>query len=476
MKHSDELPEVEPVKLKPFLGVRPGVYLLISYTLILVLAVFFIGFFPGIKNGGRYVTFNGTLSGSGVYCDDTYLGSADYQYFIKSGSHKIMVKKADVTITSMTISVDHPVFFTWLVHRTKNVSLPITEKLTEQQKKDMIRFDVQEIVRYSAITEFDNVTVYPPLFSNLRKDLAALKMDEQVLGLAGAYITSKNMYDDARSTGSTDSLFLKELDEAKRLFDSQETSNLGLSASTAVTERKRTVLKAGAFSQDGITYPQTTFVMGDVVKSIYPDTNEAGVQVTCPAFTIATNPVNQLQWAQFIDDNPQWAKTNAEKLLSEGLTDAYYLALVTPTLQFSPSGKPITNVSLYAAKAFCAWLSEKTGKHVFLPTEAQWSLASQGVSGYRLTLALEDDSSSLTPSSMLGCVWELTDTSYIPLSRLCGYEEIHALSEAWGLEGEVIVKGGSYLNSGVTADTIGAVKKDACGDAIGFRIAWTDTK
>lgn len=53
----------------------------------------------------------------------------------------------------------------------------------------------------------------------------------------------------------------------------------------------------------------------------------------------------------------------------------------TGTTNFTYWGRgkmPVINVTWEDAKTYCEWLSSKTGKHVHLPTEAQWEKAARG--------------------------------------------------------------------------------------------------
>ncbi|MCA9238827.1 MAG: SUMF1/EgtB/PvdO family nonheme iron enzyme [Planctomycetales bacterium] len=50
---------------------------------------------------------------------------------------------------------------------------------------------------------------------------------------------------------------------------------------------------------------------------------------------------------------------------------------------FDLPNHPVVGVSWYEAVAFCHWLSERTGRGIMLPTEAQWEKAARGTDGRR---------------------------------------------------------------------------------------------
>jgi formylglycine-generating enzyme required for sulfatase activity len=45
--------------------------------------------------------------------------------------------------------------------------------------------------------------------------------------------------------------------------------------------------------------------------------------------------------------------------------------------------RPVINVSWHDARAFCDWLSQRSGKNIHLPTEAQWEKAARGTGQWR---------------------------------------------------------------------------------------------
>jgi formylglycine-generating enzyme required for sulfatase activity len=480
MKRRIELPEVDQVQLPHLFGLRPGVLILIILLIVLVAVLFFIAFFPGVIKGGRYVTFRAPLSESGVVVDGTYIGVTDYPYFIESGSHEVQVMKAGISYSSYTLDVDHPVFLTWLFHRKLEAPLP-SLALDEEKKSVINQFNLQEIADASAILSYDMVNRSRPLFSNLIQDLQALELDQNTtqatIETALRYISNETMLSEAKealeAVEMSDTM-LEVITIAEAVVKNTTNSGVGLASTAPSLTTKKQSLSYGDFQLAGFSYPSSSLVMGRETPASYPQVNEAGVSVAVPSFVLGATEISQYQWALFVEENPYWDKSNKAELISKGLVDDSYMQGMTISSVFVTS-RPVFNVSYHAAQAFCAWLSEKTGKKVFLPTEAMWTLAAlqQNELKYNTSLSPYPDYSS-GPVSLLGGVWELTQTPYIPLSRLTGYEESLALHEAFSLQMQPIVKGGSYLNDPqtITAHTVGVIEPDACGDQIGFRVAW----
>ncbi|MEG0142538.1 MAG: SUMF1/EgtB/PvdO family nonheme iron enzyme [Akkermansia sp.] len=64
-----------------------------------------------------------------------------------------------------------------------------------------------------------------------------------------------------------------------------------------------------------------------------------------------------------------------------GWYDMHYKDQVRPGYNMNDASFPVIRVSWEKAMEFCAWLSQKAGKKVSLPTEAQWEFAARGGAG-----------------------------------------------------------------------------------------------
>ncbi len=478
MKKRIDLPQVSDVTLPEVFHLRPGIWILIILAILVAIFVFLLCFLPGIVKGGRYVTFFAPLSESGITIDGTYLGSADHQYFIQSGEHQVVAVKGGVAYATETITIDHPLFLTALIHRTREVAIH-PEPLSEQQKLAIIGYDLEEIQKASAILQWTMVNRYAPVYSNLTRDLDVLKLDaateEDAIALSLYYITSTEMLEDATDAfkDRNDGKIGHMLTAARQVITQGAATTTVQARTLPSTKTHESTLTTDLFTIEGTGYPAITFTMGNDSDHSYPAVKERPVTITTPPFALANLPVSLTEWAHFIEENPKWAKSNKDALVQEALADTSYLSGLAPSTIFVTS-RALTNVSYRAALAFCAWLTEKSGKEVFLPTEAMYSAAALNHPNLAYHTSLTPGLGSENPAMLLGGVWEITQTPFIPLSRLFDYEEALRLHSAFGLEPSPIVKGGSYLNDGatITADTVGTIPPYASGDQIGFRIAW----
>ena len=107
--------------------------------------------------------------------------------------------------------------------------------------------------------------------------------------------------------------------------------------------------------------PAGQFAMGDVdgENDEFPMT---AVKIDQP-FWMAETEVSLEQYQQF-DPNHR-----------NGYYDMHYKDQVRPGYLMDSPKKPVIRVSWQQAMAFCEWLSVRTGRHVTLPTEAQWEWA-----------------------------------------------------------------------------------------------------
>ncbi|MDD4396740.1 MAG: SUMF1/EgtB/PvdO family nonheme iron enzyme, partial [Sphaerochaetaceae bacterium] len=139
--------------------------------------------------------------------------------------------------------------------------------------------------------------------------------------------------------------------------------------------------------------------------------------------------------------------------------------------------KSVRNISYKAAQAFCVWLSEQTGRNVFIPTEKQWSAAFSALQSPSYQKSLVQITKSGTIDSMLGGVWEFTSTGFVPLSRAISVidpsqaEADAEVQNQYTIDSDIVIKGGSYIDQ-QDAAAVGVMSTSECSETAGFRVAW----
>ncbi|MBF0138456.1 MAG: SUMF1/EgtB/PvdO family nonheme iron enzyme [Magnetococcales bacterium] len=110
--------------------------------------------------------------------------------------------------------------------------------------------------------------------------------------------------------------------------------------------------------------PGGTFTMGDDHGKHASEKPAHPLELS--SFWLAETPVTNRHYALFLQ-------------LTKHPEPAYYWQ----NQKYSDPDQPVVGVAWSDAEAFCTWLTQKSGKQILLPSEAQWEYAARGTDGRR---------------------------------------------------------------------------------------------
>jgi len=117
------------------------------------------------------------------------------------------------------------------------------------------------------------------------------------------------------------------------------------------------------------TTNKMALISGGVYTPLYGEKNN-NVKIIVASFYIDKYPVTNAQFLQFVKENPRWRKSKVKKLFADKNYLSHWendLALGNNVLPNSP----VTNISWFAAKAYCEYYRKR------LPTVAEWELVAK---------------------------------------------------------------------------------------------------
>lgn len=132
-------------------------------------------------------------------------------------------------------------------------------------------------------------------------------------------------------------------------------------------------------NKKNFTVPEMVFVKGDTYKM-----GERGYglhKVTLSDFSIGKYPITCQQFCEFLNEKGN-QKQGGHNWISMWNIEKNAEGRFVPDDGYDDL--PVTFVTWYGAKAYCRWLSQKTGKSYRLPTEAEWEYVARNAEKLRV--------------------------------------------------------------------------------------------
>ena len=509
------LPE-DQVRLKPFLGIRPGVYLAFIYGVVLLLILFFVFLYPGISNPGSVVVVKSEPWGAAVLVDGVYMEDAPCEVFVPKGDHRIELVLPGFQSKQIERDIGGRLFGS-LIFPAK---IAINERLEAVSPAAAFNDYAGEYAAWSFTGEPSAAYQIPMSLSDGAYRLGPGASDPAARESMEDTITASARFAATRAG-------LRDLVRAKTLLDNQGLSPSPLSllasagdmidfleknpqaalwlGSLLTGEAQSAVVSSPWYADaavpplNSLLYPETanlplvngSLINGAQVNSapVFQNIQAGGLRfarvigglpllganfpagTTVDTFYISETVINAGAWEAFLEAEPRWKKENVEALMREGLVTEDYLE----TAPGGP-GEGVAGISWYAARAFCEWLAPPSTLNaessaedseggvqweLRLPTEAEWEYAAKASepsgSGAPASVAIND----------VGRFWEWCEDPFAHLGFLAAPPGAAA---ALGSP-ERSLRGGSWANSSLSirSETRASLPPSFCSPFVSFR-------
>jgi len=349
------------VKLKPFLCIHPGVYLTAIYSVILLLILFFLLLFPGLKNSGAVLCVKTEPQGAAIRVDGVYMGTSKDKIFVPKGERLLEAVLPGFETETVSAQIPGRVFGSLFFPR----SYPITFTLKTNGAQTVLAQAAADYAAWSFGGEPTASWQIPMELSEGAYRAGAENDPEaaEIINAAARFavtraalrdlIRAKIIIDNGGLSPSPAGLFHSVSDILVFLSD-----NPGSAAwlASLLPPESAAIVKASSWYKNSAQSANITSKTdtGIPTRRIGP----AGLPFivdTKNDSMISENPVSRSMYETFLNENPQW-KNEGNNLSAEF------------------SRNEITEVSWFAAEAFCQWFAKRysPATEVRLPTETEW--------------------------------------------------------------------------------------------------------
>ena len=533
-KITNEDIEKASVKLKPVFGIKPGMYLTIIYSIIVLLALFLILILPGLKNNGVSLSVETAPPGAAVYVDDVYRGTSPVTFFTEKGERQFRIEKKYFETSQFADTfggrIIGSLFFPKKYSISKNIKLTDPEGFLSQRFTEISSFALIEdyYEHYQmphliskTVDEFmegspDNTII--PLYNFLyamRVNLGSPEMVEDYIRAVKFLVSSNSnknitdktdleiLFDFFKNENNTSGLLLSIIKAYPK--DNQKTIIKKLSSFININTEFNTLIN-NYQNNKTLSKPKLTGKKIDInglnfigvssgsyfSGSSMPDSREKLLEsIPLSSFShiekinefyIVDREITRGEYSLFLNKNPSWKLENIKYLLENKMVNENYLAFQDMTLET----KPISNISWYAASAYCQWLESKLPRNIVatysikLPSEAEWESAAiiNAAQNVNYVFKISGVDSALPADfsregkaglyDIQGNLWEWNDNWYFPTDTENGQ---YGLNDKLFQGAEKSVRGGSWANSesDISIYTRGSQDPSWCTPFIGFR-------
>jgi len=516
------------VRLKAFLGMRPGVYLTVLYALIVLAALFFLLFYKGLRDQGTYLRVTTLPAGAAVTIDGQYAGSSPCEVLVKKGQRRVAATRPFFQPAVLEGSFRGRVFGTLFVRPRRDWS----PRLSVMDSRGLTAAALQDFASNPHIPEILSQTAAAAYSSESTEGLSTF-IDKSKYFVTSSlqlkyFLTAAATVESHGGVLSPESLIalLQDFAALNERFE-----NLPFWLALVLPESASRSLQSSAWYQDFVRkyladlQQQETRLRSQAASATGPALRVEGLAfrpipagillagslddktsaahlphpVPLSAFLASETEVPNRLYGQFIKSNPEWRKQSLE---AKGLVDDAYLSGWTD--EGHPAGEgelPVTSVSYFAAQAFCRWLTSRlpstlAGYEARLPNEVEWEWAARGglvgnpyplgakpltevffepgIAGPRPVGASSPNGYGLRDTA--GNVWEWCSDWFSPVAYLftsrdpAGNASDRSAEIAYGAE--KAVRGGSWANEKelVRLFTRASQPPTWCTPYLGFRV------
>jgi len=385
----EKQPETDDnVRLKPIFGIRPGVYLTVLYSIILVLLFFFLLVYPGIKNPSAFLLVKTEPAGAGIRVNDIYMGVSGAKIPLNGGTYTVEAVMPGFETQSSVCRIPGRIFMSLFFPRLYKIDFSLTTG-------DPAAVFAQAAFDFASWSFGGEPTVSRQIPLSLSE--GAYRIGQSNKKEIGELLTAASRFAVTRAA-------LRDLSRAKILLD-----NGGLSPSASLIGSVSDILvflsenygssewlssllppESSSVIRDSQWY-KNDFFSGPVILPAPGNHNVRRVEfgeltfLEIPAgtivgskerlnvkgFFVCENPVPKSLFETFLNENPQWENdyTDYFEDVIIGLpSDIYYDTQI------------ITGITWFAADAFCKWLTNRlppsmAGMEIRMPMEIEWEYA-----------------------------------------------------------------------------------------------------